>query len=170
MWRFDSSFARYRSDSMHMPRLARQRELLKLGIPIGLSVLFEVTSFTFMSVLIARLGTAAVAGHQIVSNLIALLFMMPLALGIATSVLVAQALGAGERVARRRRCADWVTIGMAVAAAGTVWLLRETCRLHDRCTVGSVALSYWPGGVFHIFATDRSRGIDARLQEHAWPR
>ncbi|HVE89188.1 MAG TPA: MATE family efflux transporter [Burkholderiaceae bacterium] len=161
-WRFDSSFARFRSKSIHMPRLRRQRELLKLGIPIGLSVLFEVTSFTFMSVLIARLGTAAVAGHQIIANLIALLFMMPLALGIATSVLVAQALGAGDaHVARRAALRGLrLTISIAVAAAITVWLFREQIvGLYTiDAAVGSIAMSLLGlAAVFHVF--DAGQGV-----------
>ena len=40
--------------------------LLKLGLPIGLSYLIEVTSFAFMALFIARLGTLPLAGHQIV--------------------------------------------------------------------------------------------------------
>ena len=43
--------------------------LLRLGAPIGLSYFIEVTSFTFMSLFIARLGTTTLAGHQIVANL-----------------------------------------------------------------------------------------------------
>ena len=106
VWRLDPFYARFRSTEVHGPRWPSIREQLKLGIPIGLSTMFEVTSFTFMAVLIARLGTVAVAGHQIVSNLIAILFMVPLSLGIATSVLVAQSLGAGDpKVARRGRAA-----------------------------------------------------------------
>ena len=103
VWRFDPFFRRFHSDALHMARWESQRELLKLGIPIGLSVLFEVTSFTFMAVLIARLGTASVAGHQVVANMAAILFMVPLAIGIATSVLVAQSLGAGASARCPRR-------------------------------------------------------------------
>ncbi len=93
VWRFDPFYDRFRSAAVHGPRWPSLRELLKLGLPIGLSTLFEVTSFTFMAVLIARLGATSVAGHQIVANLVAILFMVPLSLGVATSVLVAQALG-----------------------------------------------------------------------------
>src|SRR6185295_3425294 len=88
---------------------------------------FEITSFTLMAVLIARIGAAAVAGHQIVANLVALLFMVPLSLGIATSVLVAQSLGAGAPRAARRVTRRGYTIAMtaAVVAALLLWTLRE---------------------------------------------
>ena len=78
------------------PDGARLRGLLALGIPIGATYLVEVTSFTFMAVFLARLGATTAASHQIAANLAALVYMLPLALGTATSVLVAQSLGAAR--------------------------------------------------------------------------
>lgn len=162
VWRFDPFYARFRSGEVHGPRWAALREQLKLGVPIGLSTLFEVTSFTFMAVLIARLGTAAVAGHQIVANLIAILFMVPLSLGIATSVLVAQSLGANEpKVARRAALRGFrVALGIAVTAAALLWLLREAIvgLYTNDPAVAAVALSLLGlAAVFHLF--DASQGV-----------
>ncbi|HYM48395.1 MAG TPA: MATE family efflux transporter [Burkholderiaceae bacterium] len=162
VWRFDPFFRRFRSDRTHLPRWASQRELLKLGIPIGLSVLFEVTSFTFMAVLIARLGTAPVAGHQVVANLAAILFMVPLALGVATSVLVAQSLGAGDpRVARVAALRGFrLAMGIALLAAALVWLLREpiVALYTIDASVSAVALSLFGwAAVFHVF--DACQGV-----------
>ena len=162
VWRYDISFARYRSGAVHGPRWSRQRELLSLGVPIGLSVLFEVTSFTFMAVLIARLGTAAVAGHQVVANMAAILFMVPLALGIATSVLVAQSLGAGHpKVARAAALRGFrLAISIALAAALVLWMLRDSLvALYTvDAAVAAVALSLigWTA-VFHVF--DACQGL-----------
>jgi MATE family multidrug resistance protein len=78
------------------PVLRRQAALLKLGIPMGLSYLIEVTSYTFMALFISRFGTTTLAGHQIAGNLGAVLYMTPLAIGIASSTLVSQALGARQ--------------------------------------------------------------------------
>jgi multidrug resistance protein, MATE family len=88
---------------------------LKLGVPMGLSILIEVTSFTFMAIFIARLGTTPVAGHQIAANLTALLFMMPLAIGNATSTLVAQRIGARDAHDAQRLGWHGVQIGIGVA-------------------------------------------------------
>ncbi|WP_248322303.1 MATE family efflux transporter [Caballeronia sp. Sq4a] len=76
------------------PAFRRQVALLRLGIPMGLSYLIEVTSYTFMALFISRFGTTTLAGHQIAGNLGAVLYMTPLAIGIASSTLVSQALGA----------------------------------------------------------------------------
>jgi MATE family multidrug resistance protein len=79
-------------------------QFARLGVPAGLSVLVEVTSFTLMALFIARLGTAASAAHQIASNLTAVAYMMPLSLAIATSARVSFWLGAGDEAQARRAC------------------------------------------------------------------
>lgn len=109
------------------PRWSAQVALLRLGIPMGLSYLIEVTAFTFMALFIARLGEIAVAGHQITANFATVLYMLPLSIASATSILVAQAIGARELDAARR--IGFVGIGLAavlsVTIGGIVWLARE---------------------------------------------
>jgi MATE family multidrug resistance protein len=80
------------------------RQFARMGVPGGLAVLVEVTSFTLMALFIARLGTAAAAAHQIASNLLAVAYMMPLSLAIATSARVSFWLGAGDAVKARHAC------------------------------------------------------------------
>jgi MATE family multidrug resistance protein len=99
---------------------------LRLGIPMGLGIVIEVTGFTFMAFFIAHLGTYAVAGHQIAANLAALLFMMPLAIGNATSTLVAQAIGARDFGDARRLGWHGLALGTGLATlmGGALFLLR----------------------------------------------
>ncbi|MBP6901221.1 MAG: MATE family efflux transporter [Burkholderiaceae bacterium] len=108
----------------HGPSL---RALGKLGLPMGLTILVEVTGFSFMAIFIARLGETAVAGHQIAANLVALLFMMPLGLSNATSTLVAQRIGAGD-IADARRL-GWhglvFTTAVALVMGGSVYQARH---------------------------------------------
>ncbi len=127
VWRLDPFYQRFRIDALTRPAWRRQKEILRLGLPSGLSLLIEVTSFTFMAILIARLGAATLAGHHIIANLVSLLFMLPLSLGIATSVLVAQSLGAGRPdLARRVALRGWrIAAGTGLALALAVWLGRE---------------------------------------------
>lgn len=108
------------------PHWKRQAELLKLGIPMGLSYLIEVTSYTFMAIFIARLGTTTLAGHQIAGNIGAVLYMTPLSIGVATSTLVAQALG-GNRPAEARTLARHgiaTAVSLACCFALAVFVLR----------------------------------------------
>jgi MATE family multidrug resistance protein len=78
------------------PRWPAIKELLRLGIPTGATFLVDVTAFTFMALFIARLGAATSAAHQIAANIAVFVFMIPMALGHATGVLVGQSLGAGD--------------------------------------------------------------------------
>jgi len=90
-------------------------EFLKLGAPIGLTFIADVTAFTFMALFIARLGPVVSGAHQIAANLAALAFMIPLSLGNATAVLAGQAIGAGQRERARHICWEAIRLGMAIA-------------------------------------------------------
>lgn len=112
---------------LNAPHLQSLKELLRLGVPMGASILIEVTGFTFMAIFISRIGATPVAGHQLAANLVSLMFMMPLAIANATSTLVAQAIGAEQAADARRLGWHGMKIGTGVAAVlGTVvYLSRE---------------------------------------------
>ena len=71
-------------------------QFARLGVPGGLAIMVEVTSFTLMALFIARQGTVASAAHQVAANLAAVLYMTPLSIAIATSARVSYWLGAGD--------------------------------------------------------------------------
>jgi multidrug resistance protein, MATE family len=100
---------------------------LRLGVPMGASILIEVTGFAFMAIFIVRLGATPVAGHQLAANLVSVLFMLPLALGNATGTLVAQRIGARDLRAARRIGWHGLQIGVALAAmvGALVYALRH---------------------------------------------
>jgi multidrug resistance protein, MATE family len=82
-----------RLEAPDWPQIAR---FARLGVPTGLGIMVEVTSFTLMSLFIARLGVVPTSSHQIAANLAAVLYMMPLSIGIAASSRVSFWLGAGD--------------------------------------------------------------------------
>ena len=100
------------------PRLSALREFLMLGLPMGATFLVDVTAFTFMSLFIARLGPEVSAAHQIAANVAVFVFMVPMALGSATGVVVGQALGAGE--SRRARHAGLLGLAVGCSAAAVL--------------------------------------------------
>lgn len=71
-------------------------QLLKLGIPIGFTLFFEVSMFTVIALFLAPLGPIVVAGHQLVLNAVSLMFMVPLSLGMAVTLRVSFLVGAGS--------------------------------------------------------------------------
>ncbi|MFZ4062030.1 MAG: MATE family efflux transporter [Polynucleobacter sp.] len=109
-----------------MPDWHRIWTLLRLGTPIGFSYLIEVTSFTFMSLFIARLGTTALAGHQIVANMGTVIYMVPLSLSIATMTLVSQSIGANkqERAEEIGWSSVFFTTVVCVSIGIAVWVFR----------------------------------------------
>jgi MATE family multidrug resistance protein len=102
------------------------KEFLRLGVPNGLTILIEVTSFTLISLFVARLGVQAAASHQVAANLAAVLYMMPLALGLASSARVSFWRGAGDEARARAVLGTGLglTASLAVLVAGLCWLLR----------------------------------------------
>ncbi len=126
--RRDPFYARFHiGDRFARPHRASLLALLRLGVPMGGSIMIEVTGFTFMAFFISRLGATPVAGHQIAVNLVSLMFMMPLAIANASSTLVAQRIGAGDEHDAHRIGWHGLEIGVAIAAlmGGFVYLFRE---------------------------------------------
>jgi MATE family multidrug resistance protein len=109
------------------PRPAAMLALLRLGLPIGVTLLVDVTAFTFMALFIARLGPAVSAAHQIAANLTVLTFMIPLSIGHAALVLAGQALGAGDTATARRTGLIGLGLGLSVSAVVSLclWLGAE---------------------------------------------
>ncbi len=110
------------------PKWQSLKELLKIGLPIGLGFFIEVTSFTFIAIFIARLGDTVVAAHQIVANFSTLLYMLPLSIASATGTLVAQSIGANDHLSARRIGFAGIRFAAAVSftVGALVWLIRDT--------------------------------------------
>lgn len=117
LWcRMDPAYSRYRVfDRWTWPRWKSIGNIVSLGLPIGLTFFVDVTGFTFMALFIARLGPENSAAHQIAANFAAMLFMLPLALGNASSVLVGQAIGARDFA--RARATGIAGLGVAMLCA-----------------------------------------------------
>lgn len=117
--RRDPFYAPFRlgGHGLHAPDRRAIGQQLRLGVPMGLSIVIEVSGFTMMAIFIARLGVTAAAGHQIAANLAAILFMMPLALSSSTMTLVSQRVGARDPDDARRLGWHGLQFGVALAAA-----------------------------------------------------
>ena len=94
------------------PQWRELRALLDLGVPIGSALFAESSIFSGAALLVGRLGATTLAAHQIALNYTALVFMVPLSLGLALTVKISHALGAGERLRARR----FAGVGAACAA------------------------------------------------------
>lgn len=97
------------------PDLRQLREALSVGLPVGLHFMAEVGVFAMSGVLASRLGTLAVAAHQIVLTYGSLSFTFAMGIGTAGSTRVGWAVGARDNAAASRSA--WVAF-----AAGTAFM------------------------------------------------
>jgi multidrug resistance protein, MATE family len=89
------------------------KQVVRLGVPAGFQLLFEVAVFSLSTALAGRLGSTPLAAHSIVLNIASFTFMVPLGISAAAAVRVGQAVGQGEP--KMARAAGWVCIGLGTA-------------------------------------------------------
>ncbi len=80
-------------DKFYWPNLPEIKSILTLGVPIALSLLFEVSLFSVVAIILVPFGANVVASHQIALNFTGLIFMVPLSLAMATTIKVGYAIG-----------------------------------------------------------------------------
>ncbi len=130
---------------LERPRWADQKELLRLGLPMGGSYLIEVCAFSFMALLIARDGLYVSGAQQILANLIALAYMLPMSLSLATASLTAQAVGALDpALARRTGLSGIGLVALGALLTGVVLIVGQDAIVRaytDEVRVAAIALT-----------------------------
>jgi len=151
-------------DGLQPPHGPTLKAFAALGVPSGLTILVEVTSFTLMALFVARMGTTAAASHQIAANLAAVLYMVPLAIGIATSARTSYWLGA-EQPRQARHAVLWgfaLVVACALVLAGSLVILRQPLAgIYARSpevVALAVPLLVWTAG-FHLFDGLQALGV-----------
>ena len=99
------------------------RELLRTGLPIGVTVTMEGGLFVATALLIGRLGEVPAASHQIALNVASLCFMVPFGLAEATTVRVGHALGRGDRDGVRRAAFAGFALALATQTGSALLML-----------------------------------------------
>jgi MATE family multidrug resistance protein len=117
----------WRDGGSWLPDLVRQKKLLALGLPIGVTLVMEVGLFAVSTVMMGWLGALPLAAHQVALQIVSITFMVPFGVGQASTILIGQALGAGDKVGARR--AGMISIGFAIVfmsvMATVILILRE---------------------------------------------
>lgn len=94
----------------------RYRTLWRIGVPIGLTLMFEVTIFNAAAMLMGRIGENELAAHAVALQIASFCFSVPLGIGQAVTVRVGRAYGAKD--------ADGVTrAGWTSFALGTGFMV-----------------------------------------------
>ena len=140
--------------------------IARVGGPVGMQLAMELGVFAASSLLMGRLGTLALAGHQIALNVCSVTFMVPLGLSATAAVRVGHALGRGDvQAARRAAHACWALgLGFMTLSAICVGAWRaDLARLYtqdvDVVAMGAALLMI--GAAFQIPDGGQTIGIGA---------
>lgn len=143
----------WRGESFQPSALAR---MVTLGAPIGVHMQLEFGVFGAVGLLMGRLGTEAVAAHQIALNLASLTFMVPLGVSGAATVLVGHAIGRGEQAEARRAAGAALMVGLGFMSltAGAFLLvprLFASAYSNDPAVLALASILIPIAGVFQVF-------------------
>ncbi len=143
----------WRAEAAHWAPLMRT---LRLGVPVGTQMFFEIFAFGLTTLLMGSFGTASLAGHEIALNMASMTFMVPLGIAGAASAVVGRAIGRGDMPAARRDAIAAVACGTAFMSLSALVFLTAprwlaTAYTHDASTV-AVAVALIPlAGLFQVF-------------------
>ncbi len=108
------------------PSRAQITKLLKLGIPIGVSIFFEASLFSLGAIIISPLGEIATASHQVALSVTGQLFMIPISVAMALTIMVSNRYGEKNLVALKQVQATGLiwTILIAIVCMLGIWFFR----------------------------------------------
>ena len=98
-----------------LPDWSKLKELLTMGIPIGLSIFFEVSIFSAVTLLMSNYSTMVIAAHQAAINFASFLYMIPLSISMALTIVVGFETGA-KRV-KDAKVYSWIGVTFALILA-----------------------------------------------------
>ncbi|MGQ0634203.1 MAG: MATE family efflux transporter [Planctomycetaceae bacterium] len=145
------AFARF-----EWPDRAGLWRLVRLGGPIGFSLLMEGGLFAAVALLLGRFGPEVVAGHQIALNVASITFMVPLGVATAVTVRVGQACGARDLNAARRSAVVGSILAvcfMSLAATVMALLPRSIASIYtsDAAVQSVAAVLLVMAAIFQVF-------------------
>ncbi len=114
---FSRALAQYHLfKTLLLPHWHGIKTTLRLGLPIALTILFEVTLFGVVALMLSPFGATTVAAHQIALNFSSLMFMFPLSLGMATTIRVGYFVGKRSYQEAKNAYLVAITLGLSIAA------------------------------------------------------
>ncbi|MDX8044378.1 MATE family efflux transporter [Gracilibacillus sp. S3-1-1] len=105
------------------PSLKAWKEQLAIGIPIGLSIFFEASIFSVVTLLIGNMfSTIVIAANQVVISFTTLLFMVPLSISMAITIVVGYSVGGKRLDAAKQYSIIGVLGAIGFLALGSVFM------------------------------------------------
>ncbi|OZN49531.1 MATE family efflux transporter [Gallibacterium anatis] len=109
------------------PNWKTLNKLIRLGFPIAVAICCEVLLFCIISLLISPFGAEIIASHQIALNTSSFIYMLPMSISMATTILVGQNLGKGKPAVAKQftYCALFFGLTVTCFTASLTLLFRE---------------------------------------------
>ncbi|PTM59203.1 MATE family efflux transporter [Desmospora activa] len=123
-WQPFSAFAIFQQ----RPRisLAHWKEMLTIGVPVGCAIFFETSIFAVVTLFMSAFDTITIAAHQAAINFASWMYMVPMGIGTALTILVGFEVGANRLQDAKQY--SIMGIGTAVAfsllSAVLLWVFR----------------------------------------------
>ncbi len=122
-------------EGLHLPQWQEMKKILSLGIPTAFTLLFEVTLFAVVAVLLARYGATVVAAHQIALSISSVFFMLPLSIGLASTIRIGYVLGKQQSDVAKTTVNSALFLGISIAAFNAFlcyWFRYELTSLYSK--------------------------------------
>lgn len=127
-------------EKIYWPHWQDIKGILTVGLPIAFSLLFEVSLFAAVAIILAPLGAEIVASHQIAINFSGLVFMVPLSLAMAVTIKVGFAVGKNNHDEAKAICKHSVTLGLLIAVITAALTLTFKAQIASIYTTDSVVV------------------------------
>ncbi|MBM4763297.1 MATE family efflux transporter [Bacillus sp. B15-48] len=99
------------------------KEQLGIGVPIGLSIFFEASIFSVVTLFIGMMfSTVTIAANQIVLSFTSLMFMIPLSISMALTIVVGFSIGGRKYEAAKKYSYIGVLGGIVFLMIGSIFL------------------------------------------------
>jgi putative MATE family efflux protein len=98
-----------------LPNWNVARQILQIGVPAAIEQVLVTIGFFAMTMVVAQLGTVALAAHRIAMNAMSISFLPGFGFGLAATTLVGQSIGA-------KRPADGGAAGAIAMQWGLIWM------------------------------------------------
>ncbi|MBV2167707.1 MAG: MATE family efflux transporter, partial [Bdellovibrio sp.] len=152
------------------------KNMLRLGLPNGLTFVFEVGAFASAAIMMGWFGAAPLAAHQITISLASTSFMITLGIGIASSIRVAYELGRGDYSLARFAGFTAIKLGayyMGLCALGFFFLRHwfPTLYVTDQDVIAWAAQLLIVVAIFEVFDGIQAIAIGALrgMSDTQWP-
>ena len=108
---------------IQFPSFFTIKELMFLGLPIGIGIFVELSMFSGAALILGPLGDIVLASHSIALSIASIAFMLPLSIGLAAAARVGNLLGEKNLEGAKYASKLAITITLFSAAINTVAII-----------------------------------------------